>query len=59
VFEEVGAGASPAELKMPLLFHCVIVAMIVIIIFHAIDHAPSEETRTRTRPRTPHDGEHR
>lgn len=42
---------------MPILFHCVIVAMIVIFIAYAIDHAPSNETSTRTRPRTPYDGD--
>jgi hypothetical protein len=40
---------------MPILFHCAIVAMIVVIVAYAIDHAPSSETTSRT-PRTPYDG---
>jgi hypothetical protein len=47
---------SPAELKMPILFHYVIIAVSIIIIAYAIDHAPSNET-TRTRPRRPSDGD--
>jgi hypothetical protein len=59
LFEEVGPGTSPAELKMQILFHCVIVAVIVLVVAYAIDHAPIDETRSRTRPRMPSDGEHR
>jgi hypothetical protein len=44
---------------MPILVHCAIVAVIVLIVAYAIDHAPIDETRSRTRPRTPSDGEHR
>lgn len=40
---------------MPILFHCIIVALAVIFIAYAIDHAPIDETRTRTRPKTPCD----
>jgi len=42
---------------MPILFHCVIVAVIVIMIAYAIAHAPIDEARTRTRPSTPYDGD--